>query len=518
LGARKWDRLIIVVLLLAVAYFAIDKYLLQDGPGALAPEDAAEAAGAPPPLDRKPVEPIGRAAIPAQSIAVLPFVNLSSDPEQEYFSDGLTEELLNLLAGIAELKVAARTSSFYYKDKLDQVPLLEIARQLEVAHVLEGSVRKSGQQVRITAQLIKADDGYHLWSQTYDRKLDDIFVIQDEISAAVVDALKVTLLGEAPHTRVINTESWELTLQGRFYFNRRGPGDMQRALELFQRAVELDPDNATAWVGVAPLYVYLLDPPRIEEAMVALDKALALEPEHPEALIRKAMVLWFDGQFEASAIVRQRAAAAGPDNPLVLSVLAGEEFAQGNFDQAIVLQRRAVALDPMHVVNVGNLAAYLVAAGRWEEAEPWALKRHEMAPGDNARGGSLTEIYLFRGDAQAALAQLPEELDDELLKSTQGGILVTASAVRHSVGDDAGSLEAVAQYRQQFADSIPLQMAYMHAWRGENDQAFEWLERTFKQYPDPNYKGLILSPYLYSLHDDPRWQQAMARFEQPDEP
>jgi tetratricopeptide (TPR) repeat protein len=382
--------------------------------------------------------------------------------------------------------------------------------------VLEGSVRKSGQQVRITAQLIKADDGYHLWSQTYDRKLDDIFAIQDEISAAVVDALKVTLLGEAPHTRVIDTESWELTLQARFYYNRRGSGDMQRALELFQRAVELDPDNATAWVGLAPLYVYLLDPPRIEEAMAALDTALALEPDHPEALIRKAMVLWFDDQFEASASVRKKAAAAGPDNPLVLSVLAGTEFALGNFDQAIELQRRAVSLDPLHAVIVGNLAGYLVAAGRWDEAESWAQKVHELTPDSSSRG-TLAEIYLFQGDAEAALAQLPESFDDELRKSTRGNILVTAAAVRHSVGADAGSLEAMAQYRQQFAENAPLQMAYMHAWRGENDQAFEWLERTFNQYPDPNYKGLILSPYLYSLHDDPRWQQVMARFGQPDE-
>jgi tetratricopeptide (TPR) repeat protein len=378
-------------------------------------------------------------------------------------------------------------------------------------------VRKSGQQVRITAQLIKADDGYHLWSQTYDRKLDDIFAIQDEISAAVVDALKVTLLGEAPHTRVIDTESWELTLQARFYYNRRGAGDMQRALELFQRAVELDPDNATAWVGLAPLYVYLFDPPRIEEAMGALDTALALEPDHPEALIRKAMVLWFDGQYEASANIRKKAAAAGPDNPLVLSVLAGNELMLGNFDQAIELQRRAVALDPMHVVNVGNLAGYLVAAGRWDEAEPWARKARELAPNRRSHGGTLAEIYLFQGDPEAALAQLPEAFDDELLKSTQGGILVTAAAVRHSVGDDAGSLEAMEQFRQQFAGSQTLQMAYMHAWRGERDLAFEWIDRTFEQYPDPKFKGLFLNPYLYSLHDDPRWQQVMARFGQPDE-
>jgi serine/threonine-protein kinase len=171
----------------------------------------------------------------------------------------------------------------------------------------------------------------------------------------------------------------------------------------------------------------------------------------------------------------------------------------------------------MHLVNIGNLAGYLVEAGRWEEAEPWALKARELAPNRRSHGGTLAEIYLFQGDPEAALAQLPEAFDDELLKSTQGGILVTAAAVRHSVGDDAGSLEAMEQFRQQFAGSQTLQMAYMHAWRGERDLAFEWIDRTFEQYPDPKFKGLFLNPYLYSLHDDPRWQQVMARFGQPDE-
>jgi len=151
------------------------------------------------------------------SIAVLPFVNLSKDPDNEYFSDGLTEELLNLLAGIDELKVAARTSSFYYKDKLDDIQFAEVARQLDVAHILEGSVRRSGNKIRITAQLIKASDGFHMWSETYDRELDDIFAIQDGIAAAVTEQLRITLLGESPHSKVINTESWELAQKGRFY-------------------------------------------------------------------------------------------------------------------------------------------------------------------------------------------------------------------------------------------------------------------------------------------------------------
>ena len=207
-NSRRLDRIIIVVLALALGYFAVDKLALDSGDQPIPAETAALSDNA-----SKPIDSIDE--VSARSIAVLPFVNMSSDPEQEYFSDGLTEELLNLLAGIDELKVAARTSSFYYKDKRNLVTLPEIAKQLAVAHLLEGSVRKSGDNIRITTQLIKADDGFHVWSKTYDRKLEDIFAIQDEIAEAVVEALKVTLLGEAPKARVVNTEAYELTPQGR---------------------------------------------------------------------------------------------------------------------------------------------------------------------------------------------------------------------------------------------------------------------------------------------------------------
>jgi TolB-like protein len=212
-ASQKWDRLIILLLVLALGYFAVDKYFIT--------ESAIESAG----LNPDAAETDALTGVSSKSIAVLPFVNMSSDPEQEYFSDGLTEELLNLLAGIDDLKVAARTSSFFYKNKVEDIPMREIAQQLEVAHILEGSVRRDGNQIRITAQLIKADDGFHLWSETYDRTLDSIFVIQDEIAAVVVDQLKITLLGELPHAKVVNTESLDLTMEGRYLFNRRQEGD-----------------------------------------------------------------------------------------------------------------------------------------------------------------------------------------------------------------------------------------------------------------------------------------------------
>jgi TolB-like protein len=297
---------------------------------------------------------------------------MSPDPEQEYFSDGLTEELLNLLAGVSQLKVAARTSSFYYKDKLDQIPLIEIAGQLEVAHVLEGSVRRSGDRIRITAQLIKADDGFHLWSNTWDRTLDDIFAIQDEIAAAVTEELKITLLGEPPTATVVNTESYELTLQGRYLANLRTEADMKRAFELFEQAVQLDPENAAAWVGLAPLYFWLFDPPRRDEALLATERAVTLEPENPEAWSRRAGTLWSIGEDEAAEKAWERAVALGEDTPLIQSQIAGNLALEGDLEGAIEAQKRAIALDPLHLVGLGNLSSYLILADRFDEASVYA--------------------------------------------------------------------------------------------------------------------------------------------------
>ena len=502
---RKWDRLIIVVLVLAVVYFAIDKYYLESGPVTTAEQHAATP-GTPPVT--------GEASVPApagisdKSIAVLPFVNMSSDKEQEYFSDGLTEELLNLLAGIDDLKVAARTSSFYYKNKTEEVTFKQIAEQLEVAHILEGSVRKGGDKVRITAQLIRADNGFHLWSETYDRKLDDVFAIQDEIAAAVVQELKVTLLGEAPHARVLNTDSYELALQGRFLFNRRAEGDLERALELFEKAIELDPNNAAAWIGVSPLYLWLFDPPRREDARLAAEKAAQLEPDNPEAYIR----LGFAQPAEAQEWW-DRAIKLGPDNPLVLSVMAGPPYSQGDFDRAIELQRQAVKADPLYITNISNLASFLIDAGRWDEAEPWLERQLELSPSSPGVAMNRAKIRLLQGRTDEALALLPEIPTSTSRLLGEQWLLTLSANIYYSSGDIVAADEALNEFRQHHADEYPLFMAYMLGWRDEKDQAFDWLSKTLEQYPELP-KGFVLNPYLYGLHADPRWQEVLAHYDQ----
>jgi TolB-like protein len=239
---RKLDYLIIAVLIFAVGYFAYDKFVLSEDREAASIKAAVEGA------DVQPDDAMAN----SKSIAVLPFINMSSDKEQEYFSDGLSEELLNLLAKIPELQVAARTSSFSFKGQNLEIPV--IAERLKVAHVLEGSVRKSGNQVRITAQLIHADDGYHLWSDTYDRTLDDVFAIQDEIAAEVVTQLKISLLGEAPKVEEIDPEAYSLYLQARHNRYKLTRESYEQAVTLYEQALTIDPNYAAAWAGLGEVY------------------------------------------------------------------------------------------------------------------------------------------------------------------------------------------------------------------------------------------------------------------------
>ena len=272
---KKLDRIIMLVLALALGYFAFDKFVLDPARDVAIAQTAAKA-GADQALQK------ARDAIPSDhSIAVLPFVNMSDDASNEYFSEGLSEELLNLLAKIPELRVAARTSSFSFKGK--DTKIAQIGEELNVAHVLEGSVRKSGNQIRITAQLIKTRDGFHVWSQTYNRTLNDIFVTQDEIAAAVVRELKVTLLGELPEQRPTDPEVYTLYLQGNYFSRLGGKENAQRALQALKQALAIDPEYAPAWSGLQYPYTALVGYgvlPRDEGialAMQALDKALEID-------------------------------------------------------------------------------------------------------------------------------------------------------------------------------------------------------------------------------------------------
>src|SRR4051812_40184836 len=300
------------------------------------------------------------AAISENSIAVLPFLDMSQAKDQGYFSDGISEELLNLLAKIPQLKVAARTSSFSFRDKQLEIP--EIARQLRVAHVLEGSVRKSGDQLRITTQLIRAADGYHLWSETYDRKMDDIFKTQDEIAGEVVRELKVKLLAAAPKVRPTDPQAYALYLQAKGLARQFTPDAFAKSDALFRQALEIDPRYAPAWTGLAVNFNAKVGMGLISSeegyarAREAAEKALAIEPEYAPAHAALGLsAMQSDNDLVGAARHLERALALDPTGVAILSGSANLLSSLGRLDQALALHEAAVRRDPVSVASLSNL-------------------------------------------------------------------------------------------------------------------------------------------------------------------
>src|SRR6185369_4663661 len=325
----------------------------------------------------------------ANSIAVLPFAHLSSDPDDEYFCDGLAEELLNALSRIDGLKVAARTSSFSYKGK--DVRIAEIGRTLGVEKILEGSVRKSGNRLRITAQLISTADGYHLWSDRYDREMRDIFDIQDEITLAVVEALKLKLFGDERsavlkrHTE--NAEAHELYLRGRALWSRRTYADFTKATEHFERAIGLDPNYALAYAGLADCYTFFAyfeaySPSEMApKTKSAVEKAIKLGPDLPECHCSLAIYkTFFEFDIAAGEKELRKAIAINPNSPLAHYWLCSVLAALGQADESLIEGRAAMKLDPLSPVVNATLARALCCAGRYDEAIELSIKNFEILP------------------------------------------------------------------------------------------------------------------------------------------
>ncbi|MGD8482228.1 MAG: adenylyl cyclase, partial [Gammaproteobacteria bacterium] len=337
---QKINHLVIGVLAVAVAYLLVDKFFLASGPDASKPEIAAT----------------GQPTL--TSIAVLPFADMSPAKDQEYFTDGISEELLNLLAKIPDFKVAGRTSSFAFKNKNDDLRV--IGEKLGVSTILEGSVRKQENQIRVTAQLVKVDDGYHLWSDTYDRQLDDVFAIQDEIATEVVGALKQTLLGEddkiviasAPRTQ--NTEAYTAYLRGKHVMRVRSEENLYKALREFRHATEVDPEFAPAWAGVANAYSllgnyeYRAETEVLPLASDAVDKALLLNPDLAEGWAAKGLLLMQErSAAEESIPVLEKAVDLNPGNAETLMWLGSQLSSANRFEEAWAAYQQAYEVDPL---------------------------------------------------------------------------------------------------------------------------------------------------------------------------
>ncbi len=351
-----------------------------------------------------------------KSIAVLPFVNMSNDPEQEYFSDGITEEILNSLAHVKSLKVAARTSSFYFKGK--NVDLREIGQQLNVNHVLEGSIRKQANKLRITAQLINIESGYHLWSEKYDRELDDIFAIQDEIAIAITEELKVTLLEDeivniykAPSQ---NKEAYDLFLKGRFYFNKRGAGII-KSIEYFKLALEKDSELTYAYTGLADAYcilaLYCIVPSReaMPTAKTYAEKAIKLNSSNADAYIALAFIQtfydwnWQEGKkgFQYAYSLNENNAAAYYWYSYYLT------FVEEKFDEAISIAKKGVQLEPLIPISHHILSIMYMNAKRFDEGVQASKKAIELEensyPGLRGLGLNLAGLERYNEAVEALL-------------------------------------------------------------------------------------------------------------------
>ena len=441
------------------------------------------------------------------SIVVLPFLDMSPEQDQAYFADGISEEILNLLAKIPELRVISRSSAFSFKGKNIEIPA--VARQLDVAYVLEGAVRKAGTQLRINAQLIAASSDTHLWSETYDRELGGIFQIQDEIAVSVVEALKIRLLGAIPQVRKIDQEVHTLALQARYFWNRKAPGDEARAMEYYQRALGIDPGYAPAWAGLSASYLAELENGRISrdiglaKARETAEMALSLDPDLADAHVRMGLVhAMLDHDWDAAFAEYRRALVLDPNNPLVLAVQASV-WLEGRLDEAINWYKKAATIDPLTTTWPTNMANLMIKAGRLDEAEEASRKALVLSPDNFAASRNLAIVFLLRGQLDEALElarSLPERAEEALL----------LTIIYHAMGRQDESDAALMRLTGTAGEEELLLIAQAHACRGEIDKAFEWLDRANDAHHErygvnEEFALFRFEPFLETLHDDPRW-------------
>jgi serine/threonine-protein kinase len=461
-------------------------------------------------------QPEAQKSTPApKAIAVLPLANMSADPENEYFSDGMTEEIINALAKVPGVQVASRTSSFAFKGK--QVDIRQVGERLGVASVLEGSVRKVGNRIRITAQLVNVENGYHLWSETYDRQLEDVFAIQDEISRAIVEALKLRLGSDAEHLVVPtkNLEAYNLYLKGRFFFNKFTEPGLRKALELFQLALLQDPGYARAYAGIADVWCNLADDwvapdEAYPRAKAAAERALQRDPELAEAITSIGKVLcWHEWNFAGAEQQLQRAVALSPNYAEAHYVLGTALPLVGRLNEAIEAIRKALALDPLSASYSEWLARFLLYSKDYEGAIAEAQKTFELDEVSLRAPLYIGSAYLALADAETALQWYRRAQGLEKAVRSYDALIVRALAALGRRDEAEAILSRLdEESRQQYVRAEILAMGY--AAIGDFDRAFASLERGFQA----RSAGLIylhLDPGYAPLRGDARFSELVQR-------
>ncbi|MDQ2979283.1 MAG: protein kinase, partial [Acidobacteriota bacterium] len=464
----------------------------------------------------------GRPAAPpttaSLSIAVLPFTNLSGDKEQEYFSDGLSEELMGLLTKVKELHVAGRTSSFAFKGKTED--LASIGQKLHVATVLEGSVRRSGDQLRVSTQLVNVADGYQIWAEKYDRKMTEVFAVQDEIAGAVVAALKVKLLPQerrvGSQRRTSNPEAYNQYLLGRQFATRANPEGDRLAVAAYQRAIKLDPNYAAAYAALAGAEYWLAESAggtaeavatEKEQAMAAAEKAIALDPDLADGYLGRGLVRygitwdWIGAQTDI-----ERALSLDPGDSRIQIVYSYILSSLGRLPEAIVTAKKAIELDPLSARGGSNLGRYLNALGQLPQARQALTGALEINPEDEYVHFNLGTTLLLEGQPKAALA--------EFRRAGDARGLAGVAMAEHDLGHTQESQKALDELIARHAQDSALHIAQVYAWRGDRDKAFEWLDRAYAQR-DAGLAELKCDPLIVKLYSDPRYAAILKKMNLP---
>ncbi|HEU5164882.1 MAG TPA: adenylate/guanylate cyclase domain-containing protein [Chitinophagaceae bacterium] len=464
---------------------------------------------------------IGIKAGSDKTIAVLPFVNMSADPENEYFSDGISEEILNALTHVEGIQVTARTSSFSFKGKNEDAR--EIGNKLGVSNILEGTVRRAGKKIRINVQLINASDGYHIWSEAYDSELEDIFEVQDEIATKIVTRLKENFAGSDKKESIVKTpteniEAYNLYLKGRYYWNKSNPEDILRAIKTFEEAIKLDPNFALPYCALSYCYSFMgssgLMPPAeaYPKAKDCTLKAIELDPNHAESHLSLATIKFYHNwDFEGAEASLKKAADLGLNSSLFNQVQGWFLIAIGNFEKAIEKIQQALALDPLSLPLMSTLGDAYSFAGRFEEGLAQYNKIIELEPNFRRGFEGRGMIYLAMGENEKAVK------DFEQYHKLVGHPLKGLSSLGHAyaaAGQTDKALEIVEKLklREQNEPGVLLHMDYAFLYSGmkQFDLAFDYLNKTYDQRMGIACLGMIFCiryPMLKELKSDPRFKE-----------
>jgi serine/threonine-protein kinase len=500
---RRMDRMIIVVLLLAVSYFAFDKFVLNQRRVASAAANE-------------------RSAPNEKSVAVLAFANLSDDKGSEYFSDGISEELLTVLQKIPGLHVAARTSAFSFKGK--NATAQEIGQKLGVARLVEGSVRKAGDLVRIAARLTQTDNGEEIWSENYTRNLKDVFAVQAELAQTIVEQLKGQLTNGAANPAIKaeiqsqvriaakggtqNVEAHEAYLQGWFFLHRHSEKETDQARVAFERAVQLDPQFALAWAGLAQTNIWYCNfsseggltvfDAHLAAARKVVERALSIEPDLPEALLPRAIIdINFDHDWKGAAETLRKGLVLAPQDAALLAWAGNLAFVRGEGQQSVDILRRAIALDPVNAQSRVFFAGTLSSLGQQADARAEYARAIELNPSAPYSHAGMGTTYLLEGKFEEAANFAQKDAADYARR-------LVLSCARWAQKRIPESDAVLAELIEKDGESAAYQIAEAYAYRNDKDHAFEWLERARRQR-DAGLVSLRLDALFPSLHDDPRW-------------